>query len=400
MHLPRALTSAPVTDSTDQERLDKAWQVWIDAQAAAVETVRTAADVPRTDVDVAEGYRWVTRLACLAQEWFIEKSDPLHPQLFQLQDEYRKLLVDNPDVRYGMCVLDDTRSYRLTGTRGEAAYVGLTFGTPLGQGAMGGRTGTTVQTHLDAFDIGPDGRVEILVVPEQAVPDPAPPNLIALPPGTGQLAVRETFFDRRHQRPADLRMELVDPVAPPTLEAEDLAGKMEFAAMFVQFVAATAVQMWHDTAAHVNQLGGVSGAQHVSDQDDEVRTHSNAEMTYHGGRWVLGEGEALVITVHDPDKPFLYWGLTTATAWMESLDYRYRTTNLNNRTAERAPDGSWRLVISPEDPGVANWLDTGGRRQGYMIVRWVLADSPPHPTCELMPIAEVSAQPWAASPGH
>jgi hypothetical protein len=43
-------------------------------------------------------------------------------------------------------------------------------------------------------------------------------------------------------------------------------------------------------------------------------------------------------------------------------------------------------VISPVDPGVPNWIDTGGRREGYMIVRWVLADHPPHPTCELVPV--------------
>ena len=29
-------------------------------------------------------------------------------------------------------------------------------------------------------------------------------------------------------------------------------------------------------------------------------------------------------------------------------------------------------------------IDTQGRLQGYMIVRWVLADDPPHPTCELV----------------
>ena len=79
----------------------------------------------------------MTRLSSLAQEWFIEKSDPLHPQLFQSQTEYRKLLVDNPDVRYGFCALDETQSYRLKGTRGQAAYIGLTFGTPVRQRAGG-----------------------------------------------------------------------------------------------------------------------------------------------------------------------------------------------------------------------------------------------------------------------
>jgi hypothetical protein len=376
-------------DDPVRTRLDAAWKVWIDSQEAAIETVRTAEGVPRSDVDMAEGYRWVTRLVSLAQEWFIEKSDPLHPQLFQSQTEYRKLLVDNPDVRYGFCALDETRSYRLLGTRGEAAYIGLTFGTPVGKGAVGGRTGTTVQAHVDQFDLGPGGDVDILFGPAADLPEPRPKNCIELAPGTGQLAVRETFFDRRRDRPADLRVELLGDEPPPVLGVEELAAKLEFAGVFVQFVAATAVNMWHDTAHNVNTFGGTAGAHHVAAQDDEVRSHSNAEMTYHGGRWVLGDGEALVITVHNPPTDFLYWGLTTSTAWMESLDYRYTTTNLNNRTAKRSEDGDWRLVISPVDPGIPNWLDTQGRREGYMIVRWVLADDPPHPTCELVPISEL-----------
>jgi len=384
------MTDTVNEDDAVQARLDTAWKVWIDSQQAAIETVRTAEGVPRSDVDVAEGYRWVTRLTSLAQEWFIEKSDPLHPQLFQSQTEYRKLLVDNPDVSYAFCTLDENRTYRLVGTRGDAAYIGLTFGTPVGKGAVGGRTGTTVQAHVDQFQLGPGGEVDILMGPASALPEPRPENCIELAPGTGQLAVRETFFDRLHDRPSDLRVELVDDVPPPVLCVEELAEKIEFAGVFVQFVTATAVNMWRDTADNVNTFGGTAGSQHVAAQEDEIRSHSNAEMTYHGGRWVLGDGEALVVTVHDPPKEFLYWGLTTSTAWMESLDYRYTTTNLNNHTAERSEDGNWRLVIAPTDPGVPNWLDTQNRREGYMIVRWVLADDPPHPTCELVPIASLT----------
>jgi hypothetical protein len=376
-------------EQTTTERLDAAWKVWIDAQQAAIDTVRTEQDVPRTDVDLAEGYRWVTRLLSLAQEWFIEKSDPLHPQLFQSQTEYRKLLVDNPDVRYAFCAVDEDRTYRLVGTRGHAAYIGLTFGTPVGKGAIGGKTGTTVQAHVDQFELGPDGEVEIFFGPASKVPSPKPANWIELAPGTGQLAVRETFFDRRHDEPAELRVELVGDVPTPVLGVEELASKLEFAAMFVQFVAATAVQMWRDTLGNVNTFGGTAGSHHVDSQEDEVRSHSNPEMTYHGGRWELKEGEALVITVHNPANDFLYWGLTTASAWMESLDYRYTTTNLNNHTAKRADDGNWRLVIAPVDPGVPNWIDTQGRLTGYMIVRWVLADHPPHPTCEVVPISSL-----------
>lgn len=188
---------------------------------------------------------------------------------------------------------------------------------------------------LDQFQLGPNGEVDVLIVPEGRDPDPTFENVVAVPPGTGQLAVRETFFDRVRDRPADLRIDLVGDVAPPILEVEEIASKMEFAALFVQFVAATAVNMWRDTAGNINHFGGTAGSEHVAAQDDEVRSHSNAEMTYHGGRWVLGEGEALVVTVHDPAENFLYWGLTTASAWMESLDYRYTTTKLWPRSPPR-----------------------------------------------------------------
>ena len=187
------------------DRLNAAFDAWVQAQTAALDVVRQATGVPETDVDLAEGYRWVTRLSRLALDWIVEKSDPLHPQLFTLQDEYKKLLVDNPDVHYTFCVLDDSRSYRLSGYRGECAYLGMTFGTPFGQGQVGGRTGTQTQTHIDEFELGPNGEVDILIAPASAMPDPRPRNSVVLEPGTAQLAIRETHFEKRPDRLSRLR---------------------------------------------------------------------------------------------------------------------------------------------------------------------------------------------------
>jgi hypothetical protein len=380
------------------QRLDAAFEAWTAAQHAALDVVRHAADLPDSDVDLAEGYRWVTRLARLALEWIVEKSDPLHPQLFVLQDDYRKLLVDNPDVHYLFCVLDDTRAYRLKGRRGECAYFGMTFGTAFGQGggASGGTTGTQTQTNIDEFEVGLDGEVDILIAPAALMPEPRPRNSILMEPGTAQLAIRETHFWKTPDRLSRLRVELVEdperPVPPPLLTADELAPKLEFAAMFLTFVGATAIQMWHDAASNMNTFGGTAGSVHVESQEDEVRSHSNAEMTYHGGRFRLEPGQALVVTVHRPDRPYIYWGLTLTSPWMESFDGRYTTTSLNNETAIPSNDGSWRLIIAPTRPpaGVENWLDTGGRLEGYMLVRWCLADGPPHPTCQLVSVADLT----------
>jgi hypothetical protein len=375
------------------ERLDRAFEAWVQAQTTALDVVREATGVPETEVDLAEGYRWVTRLNRLILDWIVERSDPLHPVLFDLQDEYKKLLVDNPDVHYTFCVLDDTHSYRLVGFRGECAYLGMTFGTAFGQGPVGGRTGTQTQTHIDEFELGPNGEVDILIAPEAQMPSPRPRNSVLLEPGTAQLAIRETYFEKSPEKFARLRVELVpqpgEVVPPPILSSEELAPKLEFAAMFLAFIGQNAIAMWNDAGVNMNTFGGTSGAAHVEAQEDEMRTHTNAEMTYHGGRFKLDEGEALVVTVHEPDKPFLYWGLTLTSPWGESFDYRYTTTALNNKTAIRADDGTWKLVIAPTDPGVENWLDTGGRREGYMLVRWVLADGPPHPSAEVVAMEDL-----------
>jgi len=75
---------------------------------------------------------------------------------------------------------------------------------------------------------------------------------------------------------------------------------------------------------------------------------------------------------------------------MESFDYRHRPINTNNHLARKDADGSWTIVVAAEDPGVPNWLDTGGRREGFLLLRWVLAgDAPPTPTCRLVEVASL-----------
>ena len=211
---------------------------------------------PRTDMDLAEGYRWVTRLSRLAQEWFLEKSDPLHPGCSSSRTTTASCWSTTPTCATGSAcsTTPAPTAYRVPG---RGAYVGLTFGTPIGQGPVGGRTGTTTQAHLDQFELGPDGEVDVLIAADRPCPIPSgelgraraghwagglPRDLLRQAPERSR-GCRSSWCDRRRG-------------SATGLSSDDLAAKLEFAALFVQFVAATAVNMWHDTADNINTFGG------------------------------------------------------------------------------------------------------------------------------------------------
>lgn len=375
--------------SESPEILRRASLRWLEAQREALDLV-LASDHPGTPEDWAEGHRWVTRIASLALDYVVEKGDPLRPVIFHAQDEYRKLLVDNPDVDYYFAVLDDRENYVLRGRRGEAPYLGFTLGTDIFRPSQGGRTGTLSQTSIDQFELAPGGDFEIAISPERP---PGARNWIRLEPGTQHLAVRETFYDKKTQRASRFAIERIGAIEPPRCTPESFARQLEDAAGYLLFIVRTGIAMWAGAAmGRPNQITGASGKRHVEAQQDQVRSHSDTDMVYMGGRFQLEPGQALVLEVRPPSYDFVYWGLVLVSPWMESLDYRFRRTHTNHHQAAREADGSWTLVISPEDPGVPNWLDTGGRREGFLLLRWVLAgDAPPTPICRLADLESLRA---------
>lgn len=248
------------------------------------------------------------------------------------------------------------------------------------QGVTSGPTGTLVQKQLDDFEIGPDGQFEITVSKHEQ-----PRNWLPLPDGAAQIAVRETFHDRSREKPARFRIERVGPALPPEdIMPEVTAQRIELAARYMLFIANMCIQMWKGFSQSVNVITGGSGQDNV-DSQDEIKSHSAADMAYMGGCWKLEQGQGLRITIHPAKGGAPYWGIVLVSPWMESYESRQRNVCTNNGLAEANPDGSWTLVIAAEDPRVPNWLDTGDRRQGYALIRWVLpASLPPTPTCELI----------------
>ena len=102
----------------------------------------------------------------------------------------------------------------------------------------------------------------------------------------------------------------------------------------------------------------------------------------------FAEGEALILETDLPEvRP--YWNFQLNDPYFNAVEYVYRLSSTNGHFARLSSDGKFRAVISLEDPGVPNWLDPAGYREGTIYGRWYDCDSCPTPTLKRVPFAEL-----------
>ena len=96
---------------------------------------------------------------------------------------------------------------------------------------------------------------------------------------------------------------------------------------------------------------------------------------------------ALVVEFQEPVAQ--HWNFQLCNHWMENLaNYATGAGFLNSETAD-VVDGRVRLVVSHRDPGVPNWVNSGGRDHGVMGLRFVEPDSRPTTHCELVDVDSI-----------
>ena len=351
-----------------------AWERYCDAiKLAGLAIQRDSA--PSDPLTRAEGFRYLSRLVRAGLEAFVERSDPRAPVLFSPVHETVKMGADNPDNRYEWASISGEHEYRISGSRGTVPYLGLgTYAGTFG----GGRTDETGYLEARDMEVGPDGRVEIAVGTERR-----PGNWLPMRADTAQLIVRQTFLDRRVESAADLRIERVggdgrpSPLTPTSLEAA-----LARAGQLVMGCAALFASWAEDFQAHVNELPQFDPARSLAAGGDP-------NIVYYHSYWRLGPDEALVIEARPP--ACQSWNFQLNNHWMESRDYRFFRISVNKASAVHEPDGSVRIVVAHQDPGLPNWIDTAGHGHGTMCFRWIGAAEHPRPRTRVVPLAELTA---------
>jgi hypothetical protein len=108
------------------------------------------------------------------------------------------------------------------------------------------------------------------------------------------------------------------------------------------------------------------------------------------GYFDLADDEALVLTIDRKDAG--YFVVPVTNDWTITDNYWDQQTSLN--TAQARPDEvdstTYTIVISKADPGVYNWVSTGGLNQGTVSIRFQnLGDEAPTVSSKVVKISEL-----------
>jgi hypothetical protein len=364
-----------MSDEGFQRAMDgRSWEEFCDTLKGAGQVILSD-QAPDDPLDRAEGFRYLSRLTRAALETFIEFADPAAPALNRPVHETAKIGADNPDNYYMRASVSSAHAYRIVGKRGTVNYLG--FGAQSPGVASSGDSSQAGYVEAADLEIGPDGSFELFVSLE-----PRPGNWLPLADDSDCVIVRQTFQDRETEIPADLRIERIDGDGRPApFTPEKLDSGLQAAGGLVAGCAALFASWTEGFKAHGNELP-------LFDASVSLGAGGDPNITYYHSYWELGPDETLVIEATPPECES--WNFQLDNYWMESLDYRFHRIHVNKHTAEYEADGSVRLVVAHEDPGVPNWIETTGHSRGTMCFRWIRAKETPQPKTRVVPFAEIA----------
>ncbi|MEM9174073.1 MAG: DUF1214 domain-containing protein [Myxococcota bacterium] len=328
--------------------------------------------------ELAEAERALAHILYTGLDFWLE-ANPQRPTFRRYVTPTRKLLGCNPDSIYYFAPIQDDKTYRITGNVGAAVFTSFTIerGSHEGHAARGS---IAALSDLD-MEIESDGSYEIVLSREK----PAKGNWMKLEDGASQITTRH-YHESRHSigtvpgTVVPIHLEVIDPepLSPDGGDAA-VAKHLEWVANFVREHSAMTFQK--TTPEQAKALGWVSLEENEFTKPATWATaagdqaYGNTHAWYAMTRYALEPDEALVMTGRFPDCRFA--NVVLWNSFMQSYDYANRRISLNRNQIEYEDDGSFRIVIAHEDPGVPNWIDTEGRGAGTIYWRYMFPTSAP-----------------------
>jgi hypothetical protein len=340
------------------------------AELPKVEQKLLAADLDETSL--LEGYKWIFSILQVGLDAYVW-GDTARPRFVDIVGPYKKWGGDNADAFYQFAPIDPSRTYRVRGRRGDAAYLSLTvYGGP-----SDGHYSTRIVGWLNdrQVDFADDGTFELVLSPH-----PQDGAWIKLEPDAVCAITRDYLDDPVNGRRVEWSIEADDPPATRRETDADLAARFRAALTWVQDQVAICPLPLPD--------------ENVVDEPYPVPQvtfgWAAGDASYASGAFSLEDDQALVIEGRSPE--CVFWNMCLWTPYLHTYDYAYERVTVNGAQLNYEDDGSWRIVVSARDPGHPNWVSTQGHRRGRIWFRWFLPESTPdRPSARVVAVGEAAS---------
>lgn len=311
------------------------------------------------------------------------ESNPAQPQFRRIVTASRKFTGDNSDAIYFDAPVSDKYQYKMQGSMSGAVYFSMTIELDSQSGALPNKTGGVINDTM--IDVDESGMFTVYFGGSERER-----NWLPLKEGASRITTRH-YFENVQAAGNDpgceprLNIEVLnlDEKPLPPNDSSVAAGICRVA----EFVRSRTLEM--PRMAEINppflSLTPNEFPKPVPPGDFGL---SAFDATYAMAPYLLGPDDALVITGRWPDCRFA--NVCLWNRFQQTYDYVSRSTTLNRTQTKLEADGSFRMVIAHEDPGVDNWLDTEGNPFGMVFWRYFLAESEVlTPQAEVVKLADI-----------
>jgi hypothetical protein len=256
--------------------------------------------------------------------------------------------IDNPDSVYRVIPISGDERYEIRGRVGEHRMTENYFTLwDANMGTVNVLNGRTMQ-------VDSDGSYTVTV---DAEPANGRPNHVRTSAEAHEFYIRDVLLDWGRDDPNHIEVQRLG--GPPATPARTLDEQAQATAAMMDYFANFTGKLSHGVykmpANHFNLAWSA----------DTIGAMRN--QVYVMGRFDLAPDEAFVVDLNDGGAQ--YFTVPLSNIWGTTLDICDRTGSLNKAQSVPNDDGTYTYVIAPADPGVANWIDSDGLREGILTLR-------------------------------
>jgi len=300
----------------------------------------------------------------------VVNGDPYRPKVYWVNAQPRnwfgveipgsRYSYDNPDNIYRIIPIDGALRYELRGQRFDKGPSDVTFSLINNASSQG------TEAFLEGRDlvVNPDGS---FVVTIDNQPANGRVNHLQSNNRVVQLFVRNNLGDWNKEIPDRLSIVRTDN-KPASHELSDAQITQR------SFLALQDAVLYYGIGAlafktHTNPVNTLP----QPEQSDSLGTLVSQANSF--GHFRLADDEALLINLERGGAG--YFVVPVTDPWMITVDPANHQSSLNHAQSKANPDGSYTFVVSKQDPGIHNWLDTAGLSEGTIMVRWQVLPKTP-----------------------